>query len=404
MPSVSAATLAFTRQHWDDDPLPLLLQQRRYPDVDMRMAAQQIEGRQQARLKWPTLYACEEVLYPPKLNREQSSSETAARYKASLTDRLSTRPVVADITGGMGIDSMMFARNAASVDYVEQDATLADTAAHNFSTLGVTNIRCHCADGMAWLHKNERHYDIIYIDPSRRDSNGHRMQAFEDCTPNLLEHLDFLLGRCSLLIVKASPMTDITTATAQLRTIRETHIVAVEGECKEVVFLVDATGQQPAPIHCVDILADHTYHNTFTRESETAATTRYASTIDRYLYEPNAAIMKGGAFHSIGDWYDVAQLGHATHLYTSPQLIAHFPGRIFEVISQVSLNVKEVRRILPDSRCHLLCKNYPVSTAVLRKQLRLEEGGDCHLIATRIGKTPTGVLCRRVAPTGNTIA
>lgn len=399
MPAVSPTTLAFVRQHKDDDPLKLLLQQQHYPEVDMRMAAQQIEGRQQARSKWPTLHACEKVLYPQKLNREQSSSETSARYKTSLLESIHPHSTIADITGGMGIDSWLFAQRSAHVDYIEQDTTLVDIAIHNFAALGVTNIRCHCDDGIAWLHGNDSHYDTIYVDPSRRDSNGRRVQAFEDCTPNLLEHLDFLLSRCHLLMVKASPMTDLTAAIAQLRTVREIHIVAVDGECKEVLFLVDSvTTPQQMPIHCVDIHADHTFHNTFTRESEDAAAVCYASSVDRYLYEPNATLMKGGAFHSISSWYDAPQLGRATHLYTSSRLITDFPGRIFEVLNPMALNAKDVRRLLPDNRCHLLCKNYPVSTAVLRKQLRLEEGGDCHLIATRIGQVPIGLLCKRVFP------
>ena len=389
------ATLDFLRQHWDDDPLKLLLQQSRYPDVDIRMAAQQIEGRQQARQKWPSLWEKDDFLYPPKLNREQSSSEKAAKHKAAIISHLGiVSPALADLTGGMGIDSLFFAQECSKVDYVERDAMLVGTMRENVKALGCDNLACHHADGMEWVSE---HYDILYLDPARRDENGHKVKAFESCEPNILLHLDLLKSHCRYLVVKASPMIDIDLALSQLRDVKEVHIVAVDGECKEVLFVMDfaAPASQQGPLFCcADIRASRVHHNSFTREEENEAAVSFATSAKHYLYEPHAALMKGGAYKLLCRWYGIEKLARNTHLYTSDTLVDDFPGRVFEILEEVSLSAKELKKILPDGRCHLLCKNYPVTTAQLQKKLRLSEGGTHHLIATRLGERPTAFLCR----------
>lgn len=389
------ATLNFVRQHWDDDPLKLLLQQSRHPDVDVRMAAQQIEGRQQARQKWPSLWEREEYLYPPKLNREQSSSEKAAKHKADIIAQLGLeRPTLADLTGGMGIDSLFLAQVCSKVDYVERDAMLVELMEENVQASGCSNLFCHHSDGMEWVREQ---YDIIYLDPARRDENGHKVKAFESCEPNILQHLDLLKSHCRYLLVKASPMIDTDLAISQLSNVRDVHIVAVDGECKEVLFVMDFTEQESMKeprFHCYDIRPTRTLHNSFTREEENDAIVTVASSAKRYLYEPHSALMKGGAYKLLCQWFNIEKLARNTHLYTSDILIEDFPGRVFEILEEVSLSTKELKKILPDGRCHLLCKNYPVTTAQLQKKLRLTEGGTNHLIATRLGEKPTAFLCQ----------
>lgn len=388
---LNAATIEFIRQHLDDDPVKLLLQQSRYPEVDMPMAAQQIEGRRQALDKWPSLARNEQFIYPPKLNREQSSSETTARYKAALIPTCSN---LADLTGGMGIDSLFFATRAKKVHYCEMNAELCQLSQNNFSILGHNNILSHCGDSIAWI-ETQPPMDFIYIDPARRGSHGQRVQAFEDCTPNLLQHLNLLRSRCSTLIVKASPMIDLHLAMKQLQQVAEIHIVAVKGECKEVLFLLQ-DAPDPCTIHCVDIHPNHTFHNCFTLEEEQAATPLFAQQIEAYLYEPHTALMKGGAYHSLCQWYNVQKLAPSSHLYTSSRFIPDFPGRIFAVESTLSLKTKEVARLIPNKKIHLLAKNYPISTDDLRKKLKLQEGGDHHLIATTLASKPLGILCRHL--------
>ncbi|MBP5326340.1 MAG: class I SAM-dependent methyltransferase [Bacteroidales bacterium] len=388
--------IEFVREHRDEDPLKLLLQQKKYPDVDMTMVAQQIEGQRQASAKWPTLAGCEGFLYPPRLNREQSSSEDAAVHKAEVFQNLfgnGRRLNIADLTGGMGIDSIAFAKTLDSdVDYVECDAGLCQRMEHNTNALGLSNVTVHCGDGIEWLRDSGQRYDIIYVDPARRDTHGKKVAAFEDCTPNILEHRELLAERCDFLVVKASPMMDIDKGIEQLVNVGDVYVVAVKNECKELVFVCGHSDDEPR-IHCHHMHHDVVDDLVFTRQEETQAKVAYAADVKKYLYEPNAALMKAGPFKLLSQREGVEKLARNTHLYTSDSLLQNFPGRTFGVIVETCLNSKEVKRLIPDGKAHVVTRNYPVAAADLQRQLRLKEGGDLFVIATTIGTKKTGFIC-----------
>lgn len=384
-------TLDFAQHHCNDDPLQLLLQSARYPDIDMRWVAQQIEGLRKAKSKWPSLLQYPTYLYPPQLNREQSSSEATARYKASLIEG----DTVADLTGGMGIDSLFFSQHRSHTVYVEQNATLCEIESHNFAEINAP-IQVVCDDSLHWLAQCKQSFHTIYLDPARRNE-GHRVVAFEDCSPNILEQMPLLWQHGQQLLIKASPMIDLAAATSQLSSVSAIHVVAVGGECKEVLFLCRQASSEPT-IHCVDLLSDGTvrHHHHFTRTSEAAAEVLYTTQPRHYLYDPHAALLKGGAFRSISVWYNVQKLGRNTHLYTSDTLVPDFPGRCFEVIHQVAPTAKALRPLLPNGRCHVVTKNYPLSASQLQQQLKVHEGGNLFFVATRIGEQHIGLLCRTV--------
>ena len=392
--------LAFARAHQDDDTARLLLSAARYPAVDMPAAVQQIEGLRTAQEKWPSLLECEEFLYPPRLNREQASSEATARYKATIVGSTGR---VADLTGGMGVDTLALAAVAEHVDYVERDGELCSLMEHNCKALGRGNVDVHCADSMVWL-AGQAPYDLLYIDPARRSAAGRKVAAFEDCTPDLLQHLDLLRSKCRRLLVKASPMIDITLALRQRGAVSEVHIVAVKGECKEVLFLCGGDAADPT-IHCNDLkdpkdpkdpkdLKDFT----FSPAEESSAEAVYCTAVGRYLYDPHAALRKGGCFRLLGQRYGLPLLAPNTHLYTSPTLLPDFPGRIFEVLQEVPLNRKALKEVLPDGKAHVVVRNFPAEAAVLQRQLGLKEGGDLFVIATTVGRRRTGFLCRLCLP------
>lgn len=388
--------LHFADQHQDDDPLKLLLKQERYPDIDLRLVAQQLEGRRQASAKWPTLTLYPDYFYPPKLNREQSSSELTALYKCAIFERLGGGSF-ADLTGGMGIDTFFLSSKAQMGDYFEIDEGLCTLARHNFSVLGQPHVAVHQGDSMAALSQDGGcYYDFILIDPARRDTQGRKVAAFEDCTPNLLAHKELLLRRCRHLMVKASPMIDIDMAIGQLGAVEEVHVVAAGGECKEVLFLLSgaaAEGGEPA-FHCVD-LQKAFKPVVFTRETEAVALPLFADEIKQYLYEPNAAVMKGGCYNSICAWFDVEKLARNTHLYTSSAYREDFPGRCFEVLQLLSLNAKEVAKVLPEKKAHVATRNFPLPAAELQKKLKLREGGTLFVIAATLASRPIGLLCRQ---------
>lgn len=393
--------LQFAREHSGDDPLQLLLQRQRYPEVDLSLVAQQLEAQQQASVKWPTLAACANYFYPPRLNREQSSSEATALFKAKLLREYGEGMVI-DLTGGMGVDTYFMAQVAEHADYCEQDAALCDIARHNFEALGVSNISCHTGDSIEFLAGSNNIYNTIFIDPARRNKLGGKVAAFEDCTPNLLLHLDLLRNHCRQLLIKASPMIDISQAERQLGVVSDIYIVAVKGECKEVLFQVpNSEFQVPteaAILHCLDIRSISSTPSifSFTRKDEESASCTFASEMATYLYEPNAALMKGGCFRLLSQQYGIQQLARNTHLYTSERLVDNFPGRVFRVMQPTVLNAKSIGNLVPEGKAHVIARNHPLSADTLQKKLKLHEGGSRFIIAATLGTRPMGWLCEQL--------
>ena len=384
----------FVNSHKDEDTARLLLSAARYPHIDMPAAVQQIEGMRTAREKWPSLLECEEFLYPPRLNREQASSEATAKWKSGKAEEWQSGRV-ADLTGGMGVDTLAFARVTKEVDYVEQDADLCASMEHNLKALGVSNVTVHCGDSLQWLQRQNRCFDLIFVDPARRDKQGRKVAAFEDCTPDIVAHQELLLSKGRRIMVKASPMIDISLGATQLLNVSDIYVIAVQGECKEVLFLCGQPDGEPR-IHCYHLHHDEVDDFAFTREEEIQAQATYASEIKKYLYEPNAALMKGGPFKLLSQREGLDKLARNTHLYTSDNFEQHFPGRIFRVLAELKPTRKEVQPWIADGKAHVVTRNYPVTAADLQRQLGLKEGGDHFLIATTLGTRRLGLICEQL--------
>ena len=399
--------MAFAREHEGEDTARLLLSAGRYPGIDMKAAVQQIEGLRTAREKWPSLVGCAEYLYPPRLNREQSSSEAAALYKSRIISSCApcglTKPTaglrIADLTGGMGVDTLAFAKVAEHVDYVERDAQLCALMEHNLRALGVTNVTVHCADSLLWLAANPSPLSVLYLDPARRDAAGHKVAAFEDCTPDLLANLALLRGSCQRLLVKASPMIDLALACRQLGGVSEVHVVELRGECKEVLFLLGGVAAEEPQTVCVN-LNNPSIQNiqktfTFTRSEEAAAEADLCDAVGAWLYEPGAALMKAGPYRLLAQRYGLLMLGPNTHLYTADRRVDDFPGRVLRVLQEVKGGRKELAALLPDGRAHVVTRNYPAEAATLQRQVGLREGGDHFVVGTTVGRRRTLLLCEQ---------
>lgn len=388
----------FVTTHEHEDTARLLLGAARYPSVDMPAAVQQIEGRRTAREKWPLLLACDDFLYPPRLNREQASSEATARHKAAILAAGAPIQTVADLTGGMGVDALAFAAVAAEVHYAERNEQLCSLMEHNSKALGLENISVHRGDSLEWLASDGRHFDILFVDPARRAATGRKVAAFEDCEPDILQHLVLLRSRCRWLMVKASPMIDIDLACRQLGSVAAVHVVSVRGECKEVLFVccgADAVAPPEPVIRCAALPAAAAAVPPFTRSEEAAAAPRYGDAVGSYLYEPDAALMKGGPFNLICQWMNLEKLAPNTHLYTADRLVDAFPGRTFRVLQEIKPSRKSVAEAIPGGKAHVVTRNYPVEAAALQRQLGLKEGGDLFVVAATVGTRPCAFLCRR---------
>ncbi|MDR3366424.1 MAG: class I SAM-dependent methyltransferase [Prevotellaceae bacterium] len=375
------ATQSFIREHASDDVHALLLRKNIPPGVDLRFAAQQIEGRQRARAKLPTLAANPRFLFPAKLAMEQCSSESTARYKSPLF----AGKAVADVTGGLGVDALYAAGCAKSVCYVEESEALCELARHNFSALGVANVEVRCGDGIQFLQRTPQRFDAIYLDPSRRDGNSHSHALFADCKPDVLPLQDFLLSKAELIVLKASPMLDVAQALRELRGVCEAHVVAVKNDCKELLFVCrQAQAQEEPLIRCVNIHPDHTRTFDFTLPEERSAAAPYAEKPKRYLYEPNVALLKAGALKLPCRRFGVEKLHPDTHLYTSDELLPEFPGRAFEVENVFAPSERLLKSQLPGSKANVAVRNFPLTVAEIRRRYRVKEGGSAYLFAATL--------------------
>ena len=370
----------FIAQHKDADVHRLALSQ--VPaEVDLRYCLRQIEGMQTARRKLPSWAKTEGIIYPPKLSMEQCSSEPTAHYKQHLVERLlpTDRQRMVDLTGGFGIDFCSLAKLFDDADYVEQNEQLCEIARHNFTLLGLPKAQVHsktCEDFIDGMGQ----YNLIYLDPSRRNRAGHKVIALSDCSPNIETLQGTLLSHAPMVIVKLSPMLDIQDAIRRLSNVSEVHVVSVDGECKEML-LVLCREEKKVTYHCTNIAARiHTF-STDVRNAEPII----ASTPERYLYEPNASIMKAGVQNALCQTYGVRKLHPFSHLFTSSTFIEDFPGRTFAIEDYGSFAKKDLKRLLTGiNQCNLTIRNFPSTVAELLGRLKLREGGTCYLFATTL--------------------
>ena len=401
---INEQTWNFIRQHANDDVRKLALQGCKDAEVDLPMALQQIAGRQTAKKKLPTWVEADGVIYPPHLNMEQCSSEQTARYKASLIT--SKGDTYVDLTGGFGVDFYWMSQGFKHRYYIEQNAELCAIAEHNFEVLGLEST-VRCCDTAAYLTEMD-HASVVFLDPARRNEHGGRTYDIRDCTPNVLELLPILLEKADTIILKLSPMFDWRKAVSDLKYVSEVHIVSVANECKELLLVLHQQRVDSPSITCVN---DDTVFKVFsTLENDvfslgkqcfpSGKTIVSLSENDdlRYLYEPNASIMKAGCFAEIEQQYPARQLSTNSHLFLSSVEIKDFPGRRFQIQSVSSMNKQELKSSLSEiKQANIAVRNFPLSVEQLRKKLRLKDGGDIYIFATTVGNNQHMLyICRKI--------
>lgn len=371
----------FIAQNKDADVRALALSKK--PDeIDLHFCLQQIEGLQVAQKKLPAWAKTEGILYPPKVSLEQCSSEQTAHYKQQLVEQLLTmkREKMADLTGGFGIDFSFLAKLFDEADYVEQNDKLCDIASQNFPLLGLQHTRIHnktCEDFIDEMG----HFDLIYLDPSRRDELGRKVIALSDCSPKIEALQEKLLKHSQLVLVKLSPMLDIEDTLRRLACVSEVHVVSVSGECKEVLLVLCREKKDELRFYCVNITTPTQTFSTKTRDVEPVL----ASHLERYLYEPNASILKAGVQNALCKSYDVKKLHPFSHLFVSAHFIEDFPGRCFIIEDSCGFGKKDLKKLLEGiNQCNLTVRNFPASVAELRKRLKLREGGNIFIFATTL--------------------
>lgn len=362
-----------------------------YEGEEKNWFAAQLEGRIKAADKLPLWVNTPNIIFPKRLSVEQSSSEASAQYKASLMEGAKS---LMDITGGFGVDSYYFSKSVQQVTYVELQEELVGIVQHNHRELGATNIQHIVGDGLNEVFKSEK-LDWIYADPARRQGSS-KVVLLQDCEPDILSHLDLLMDKCSHLMIKASPMLEIKEAIKQLQWVKEVHVVAVKGECKEILFLLNKEGVTPVKIKAVDLVASKNSCVTSTYETEVETEINYSDPLT-YLYEPNAAVMKAGLYKTVASQWNVSKLHTHTHLYTSVEIVDDFPGRTFKILDVIAADKKALKRILPEGKANIQARNFPITTEEIKKKLGIKDGGKFYIYATTLRNGDKKLLvCERV--------
>ena len=392
-------------EHLHDDVQQLALQRNRFPqlsDADFRFLLQQVEGKQRTRDKLPILNHLPDWWFPVRLSCEQCSSEATAGYKAQI--RPSVCHALIDLTAGYGVDTFFMSESVEEAHYVERNTELCAIAEHNFS-LYRPKIQVHNTTAEEFLSSlpitNSQYpiannpypisHTLIYLDPARRSQSGGKVFRIEDCEPNVIELLPTLRQHASHIMIKFSPMLDITAALRVLGNDWDTHIVAVNNEVKEVLFLTGTGVMHAVNIHTREMRTDRFF---FSPADEHQAQLTIAADIQQYIYEPNAAIIKAGAFRLVGERYELKKLDTNTHLYTSDTCLSGFPGRVWEVIDA---EIKEPKKQLDtEAKYSILSRNYPLSPEEIRKKYKLKDGDDRNLLAARHQGKPRLILATRI--------
>jgi hypothetical protein len=384
----------YIKDHQHDDPFLLSLQGNKNihanKDFPWKEAIEQIQSLQKAKNKIPSWVTTKKIVWPAPLSVEQSSSEISAKFKADQIEIES----MADLTGGMGVDTSFFAEKVSEIHYVEVDEELAAVAEHNFNVLGKKNIIIHNQSAEGFIENCTLKLDLIYLDPSRRDQSR-KVFKLEDSTPNLYEIISKCHKIANQVMVKLSPMVDISLLILDFAPLK-IWVISIKNEVKEVLCLIEVAKANTS-ISAVD-LAEHgeNMHFEFTQEEEAAVQSEF-SMPQKYLYEPSAGILKAGAFKLIGQRFGLKKLNVSTHLYTSDELVIDFPGRIFLLKEQIRQDKKEIARHLPDKKANIITRNYPLSPDQLKKKLNLKDGGENYLIGTTLMDGKKVLLwCERV--------
>lgn len=376
----------FIEENITQTPQMISLQKSKFEGIRPSELAKQIKGKQIAKTKFPFLYKTPGIFYPDSLNLEQASSEQTAIYKSKLISADS----MVDLTAGMGVDTYFFAQKVKSITAIERDKELVDINKHNAVKMNQFNVNYIAGSFVDYLKNNPKlKWDCIYLDPSRR-KNTHKKFLIEDLEPNILEWMNEFLNRASKVLIKLSPLMDIQQVILKIPFIHEVHLIAVKNEMKEMLLILKKDKNENPLIKPINLKSEQEVMEFYFKE-ETVAKVNY-SEVQSYLYEPNAALLKSGAFRLIAQKYQLNKLEKNTHLYTLNEYKPDFPGKIYKLKEKI----KSPKKYIKNGAYHIIVKNYPMKTEEIRKKYKLKEGEKETLIFTRTQSGLQYLLCNRI--------
>ncbi len=358
----------FINNNLDKNIAQLALQKNPFPEIEWITILNQIEAKTKSKDKLPFWFAAKNIIYPSKISVEQTSSEKTASYKSELVSGEN----LIDLTGGFGVDDFYFAKKIKEVTHCEINPELSQIVQHNFEQLNVKNIDCQSGDSLEILAKSNSKYDWIYIDPSRRNDAKGKVFMLKDCLPNVPEHLDFLFNHSAKILIKTAPLLDISAGLSELKNVKSIHIVALENEVKELLWELHRDYFGKTNLKTVNIVKENRENFEFVLD-ENSIIPEYGLP-EKYLYEPNSAIMKSGGFDEVSTFYKIKKLHKHSHLYTNSEIIL-FPGRIFEIENTISYHKNEMKNFLQGKQANITTRNFPETVEGIRKKWKIKEGG-----------------------------
>ncbi|MBP8792419.1 MAG: RsmD family RNA methyltransferase [Lutibacter sp.] len=366
----------FISENLKSDITKLILKGSPFNNITIQEIAAQIVSKNKTESKLPTWFSTKNIYYPNKLNIEQTSSETTAAYKSKL---ISGTKII-DLTGGLGVDAFYFSNYFKEVIHCELNEELAAIVSHNLKQLKNSGVKTMTVDSIQFLTETTETFDCIYIDPSRRNDIKGKVFLLNDCLPNVPKNLELLFSKTNTILIKVSPILDITSAVNELKFVKEVHVVAIENEVKELLFLLEKGHLGSIQIKTINFSKNNstqTFNFQFQNTSEPIL-----SEVSNFLYEPNAAILKAAGFSELSIQMDLPKLHKHSHLYTSNTLIQDFPGRKFIVLNSVTYNKKVLKKLLPEGKANITTRNFPDTVEQIRKKTGIKEGGTVYLFFT----------------------
>lgn len=380
----------FVQDHLEEDPALLLFKYQGKVGFDLKTAVQQIAARQKASKKLPSWTKNLDLLFPSSISVEQSSSEQTAAFKA---EGHSGNKMI-DLTGGFGVDFFHLSQGFEKGLYCEQQAELFQISRHNLSGLKPGKFDFIEGDGLEFLRKNTQHFDLIYADPARRGTGNQKLYKLQDCEPNVVDAWPLLQSKSDSILLKVSPMLDLTQAWVELPDIQKITIVSVRNEVKELLLHWDKAKEgDPRMVSVIDLESGFPGFE-FEPGAENQAQSQFTEA-GKYLIEPLAGILKAGAFNLFGERFGLKKLERNSHLYTSENFTAGIPGRVFEVLQEISPKKQEIKTFSPSGIVNVICRNYVMGAEELKKRFDLKDGGEGYLIGTKTSSGPKLFVCKR---------
>ena len=398
---------AFVQEHIGDDTAKLILNRAKWPEIDVELAVASIESRRKLKNKVQEWCDHPDLVFPVRLSAEQCSSSATAEYKAKLAEKIAgPAKHIADLTGGLGVDSWFFSKYFSEVLYNEMQEPLCMAAKYNFQQLDAKNISVSNleiqADSTA-LHEllNNFRPDIVFIDPARRGEGGKKVFLIEDCTPDVLTLRNDIFTHCRHLLIKLSPMADISMVCNRLGSMcREVHVVACGGECKELLIWMDREWQGDYCITAVEISRQARNDSISTLSSRDLSLSSRARPEAEsrdllslppsplYLFEPGKALMKAGFFDLIRDYFAIDKLAVSTHYYITDDAakVAELQkfGKVYSIISIQPLDKRTIKAAGKEyPHAEVTARNIPMDTETLRKKLGVTSGDDAHIFGLK---------------------